>query len=288
MQPVLLQVPGFGGIWNACPESARSTAPRLHPGPGHHSGRRGHRGRSCRPAGRGTSPQRVPINRPGSVPAEACAGFNCWCHEPIAHFQLGRGRLALQTGRNGDPRFGAGLAQGSCNVREGWFRHVRATRDLLHVMAETASVIPTFTWCDPKNLARSLRARSGSRSSIGPGNGVRFARTKTTRTSASGCSGAYPGWQYLTEEIKAHEALIGAADPRAGTPQLVEAFGIGPHTAAEVLIVAGDLDEELVSVLHAVMRDGGFVSFPAATPDTRRQRKSLRPTSTHCLRGNSR
>jgi DNA-binding NarL/FixJ family response regulator len=28
------------------------------------------------------------------------------------------------------------------------------------------------------------------------------------------------------------------------------------------------LDEELVSVLHAVMRDAGFVSFPSATPDT--------------------
>lgn len=80
----------------------------------------------------------------------------------------------------------------------------------------------------------------------------------------------------------------GAADPRAGTAQLVEAFGIGPHTAAEVLIVAGDLDEEPVSVLHAVMRDEGFVSFPAATPDTGSHRKPLRPTSTHCFRGNSR
>lgn len=28
------------------------------------------------------------------------------------------------------------------------------------------------------------------------------------------------------------------------------------------------LDEELVSVLHAVLRDEGFVSFPSATPDT--------------------
>jgi DNA-binding NarL/FixJ family response regulator len=33
------------------------------------------------------------------------------------------------------------------------------------------------------------------------------------------------------------------------------------------------LDEELVSVLHAVLRDEGFVSFPSATPDTGSHRK---------------
>jgi hypothetical protein len=46
-------------------------------------------------------------------------------------------------------------------------------------------------------------------------------------------------WQYLTEETKTHETLI-ARLTRELAPQLVEAFGIGPDTAAEVLIVAGD------------------------------------------------
>lgn len=46
-------------------------------------------------------------------------------------------------------------------------------------------------------------------------------------------------WRDLNVETKAHEALLEQLTRRVA-PQLVEAFGTGPDTAAEVLIVAGD------------------------------------------------
>jgi transposase len=46
-------------------------------------------------------------------------------------------------------------------------------------------------------------------------------------------------WRELNAEIKEHEALLEKLT-REVAPQLVDAFGIGPDTAAEVLIVAGD------------------------------------------------
>ncbi len=46
-------------------------------------------------------------------------------------------------------------------------------------------------------------------------------------------------WQALDTEIKMHEKLL-ADLTTALVPQLTEAFGVGPDTAAELLIVAGD------------------------------------------------
>ncbi|HSU08004.1 MAG TPA: hypothetical protein VLK57_02265 [Pseudonocardia sp.] len=46
-------------------------------------------------------------------------------------------------------------------------------------------------------------------------------------------------WRDLHEEITAHEALLEQL-VRDTAPQLVEAFGIGPDTAAEMLVVAGN------------------------------------------------
>src|SRR5512134_1911110 len=52
-------------------------------------------------------------------------------------------------------------------------------------------------------------------------------------------------WQHLDAEIKTHEAVL--TDLTAGlVPQLVEAFGVGPDTAAEMVIVAGDNPERVV------------------------------------------
>jgi len=46
-------------------------------------------------------------------------------------------------------------------------------------------------------------------------------------------------WQVLDAEIKDHEKLL--TELTTGlTPQLVEVYGAGPDTAAELLIVAGD------------------------------------------------
>src|SRR5215218_4111924 len=46
-------------------------------------------------------------------------------------------------------------------------------------------------------------------------------------------------WQQLNEEIKTHQALLTDLTGQL-VPQLVTAFGVGPDTAAELLIVAGD------------------------------------------------
>lgn len=46
-------------------------------------------------------------------------------------------------------------------------------------------------------------------------------------------------WQTSDTEIKMHEKLL-ADLTTALVPQLTEAFGVGPDTAAELLIVAGD------------------------------------------------
>jgi transposase len=46
-------------------------------------------------------------------------------------------------------------------------------------------------------------------------------------------------WQQLDTEVKQHERLL-IELTTALTPQLADAFGVGPDTAAELLIVAGD------------------------------------------------
>jgi len=53
-------------------------------------------------------------------------------------------------------------------------------------------------------------------------------------------------WQYLDAEAKDLTALIATLVRRAA-PQLLEAFGIGVDTAAEILIVAGDNPERIHS-----------------------------------------
>jgi transposase len=77
-------------------------------------------------------------------------------------------------------------------------------------------------------------------------------------------------WQYLTEEIKTHETLITRLT-RELAPQLVEAFGIGPDTAAEVLIVAGDNPERVRSE-PAWAKLCGVAPIPASSGMTTRHR----------------
>jgi transposase len=66
----------------------------------------------------------------------------------------------------------------------------------------------------------------------GPVNSVAAATKHTLRSIAR-------RWQQLNDEIKTHEKLLGELTG-ALVPQLVAAFGVGPDTAAELLIVAGD------------------------------------------------
>jgi len=77
-------------------------------------------------------------------------------------------------------------------------------------------------------------------------------------------------WQHLNEEIKSHEALLGELT-RQLVPQLVDAFGVGADTAAEMLIVAGDNIDRVRSE-SAWARLCGVAPIPASSGMTTRHR----------------
>jgi hypothetical protein len=77
-------------------------------------------------------------------------------------------------------------------------------------------------------------------------------------------------WQQLNEEIKTHEKILGELTA-ALVPQLVEAFGIGSDTAAELLIVAGDNIDRVRSE-PAWARLCGVAPIPASSGLTTRHR----------------
>ncbi len=77
-------------------------------------------------------------------------------------------------------------------------------------------------------------------------------------------------WQQLNGEIKTHEALLTELTGQL-VPQLVAAFGVGPDTAAELLIVAGDNIDRVRSEA-AWGRLCGVAPVPASSGLTTRHR----------------
>ena len=77
-------------------------------------------------------------------------------------------------------------------------------------------------------------------------------------------------WQQLDLEVKSHESLL-TEFTTALTPQLVAAFGVGPDTAAELLIVAGDNIDRVRSE-PAWARLCGVAPIPASSGMTTRHR----------------
>jgi transposase len=77
-------------------------------------------------------------------------------------------------------------------------------------------------------------------------------------------------WQQLNDEIKTHETLLGELTGNL-VPQLVAAFGVGPDTAAELLIVAGDNISRVRSEA-AWARLCGVAPIPASSGMTNRHR----------------
>jgi transposase len=77
-------------------------------------------------------------------------------------------------------------------------------------------------------------------------------------------------WQQLNTEIKTHEALLTQLTGQL-VPQLVAAFGVGPDTAAELLIVAGDNIDRVRSEA-AWARLCGVAPLPASSGLTKRHR----------------
>jgi transposase len=77
-------------------------------------------------------------------------------------------------------------------------------------------------------------------------------------------------WLVLDEEIKDHDRLLGELT-RQQAPELVEAFGIGADTAAEVLVVVGDNAERIRSQA-AFAKLAGVCPVPASSGRTDRHR----------------
>ncbi|MDX2828485.1 transposase [Streptomyces ipomoeae] len=77
-------------------------------------------------------------------------------------------------------------------------------------------------------------------------------------------------WLNLDEEIKDHDRLLGGLT-RQQAPELVEAFGIGADTAAEVLVVVGDNPERIRSQA-AFAKLAGVCPVPASSGRTDRHR----------------
>ncbi|WP_201296751.1 MULTISPECIES: IS110 family transposase [unclassified Nocardiopsis] len=70
-------------------------------------------------------------------------------------------------------------------------------------------------------------------------------------------------WQYLNSEAKELTEMIGALVCRAA-PQLVESFGIGVDTAAEILVVVGDNPERIKSEA-ALAKLAGIAPVPTGS-----------------------
>lgn len=77
-------------------------------------------------------------------------------------------------------------------------------------------------------------------------------------------------WQQLQVEIKEHERLL-AMLTSSVAPEMVAAFGIGPDTAAEMLIVAGDNPQRIHSE-SAWAKLCGVCPIPASSGKTSRFR----------------
>jgi transposase len=77
-------------------------------------------------------------------------------------------------------------------------------------------------------------------------------------------------WQHLDTEIKAHETLLRELTT-ALVPDLVAAYGVGPDTAAEMVIVAGDNPERVRSE-PAWAKLCGVAPIPASSGMTTRHR----------------
>ena len=65
-------------------------------------------------------------------------------------------------------------------------------------------------------------------------------------------------WRTLSEEIAEHDRILTALTT-AAAPTLCEAFGVGPDTAAEMLIIFGDNP-------HRIRSDAAFAKLCGACP----------------------
>lgn len=101
--------------------------------------------------------------------------------------------------------------------------------------------------------------------------GLRPGNITTTTASAKHALRALARrWLDLNEEVKNHDTLLRTLT-KSHAPDLVGSFGIGPDTAAEVLIVVGDNPERIHSQA-AFAKLAGVCPVPASSGKTTRHR----------------
>jgi transposase len=77
-------------------------------------------------------------------------------------------------------------------------------------------------------------------------------------------------WQQLTNEVREHERLLATLTAEAA-PELVNAYGIGPDTAADLLIAVGD-NRDRVPTEASLAKLYGVCPIPASSGKTQRHR----------------
>ena len=94
--------------------------------------------------------------------------------------------------------------------------------------------------------------------------------TSTTASAKAGLRALARRWLALDEEIKAHDVHLELLT-RQRAPELVEAHGMGPGTAAEMLLLVGDNAERIRSEA-AFAKLCGACPIPASSGKTSRHR----------------
>ena len=94
--------------------------------------------------------------------------------------------------------------------------------------------------------------------------------TSTMASAKAGLRALARRWLALDEEIKAHDADLERLTKQRA-PELVEAHGMGPGTAAEMLLLVGDNPERIRSEA-ALAKLCGACPIPASSGKTNRHR----------------
>lgn len=151
-------------------------------------------------------------------------------------------------------------------------RHVKVARDTA-VKARTQAMVAlkTLLITAPSDLREQLETIHGKKALIKRCAGLRPGSIASPSASAKHALRALANrWLELDTEIKTHSKLLQVLT-RQRIPELVEAFGIGTDTAAEMLIVSGDNPERIRSEA-AFAKLCGACPIPASSGKTQRHR----------------
>lgn len=151
-------------------------------------------------------------------------------------------------------------------------RQIKIARDTaVKARSQALITLKTLLVTAPAELREPLEAFSGKKALIDHCAALRPGAVTSPLAAAKHALRALARrWLALDAEIKGHDQLLDLLT-RERVPQLVEAFGIGADTAAEMLIVAGDNPERIHSEA-AFAKLCGVCPIPASSGKTNRHR----------------